>query len=140
MENEDDQRSNWLELLTKSKEIMMGIVVILSLIGAAYGSFKPESDARAGYGKLAPEILENAGDIAEMSERITYLEGQLSAMLHQQSCIHSPIPEPSQSAGHEPSSRRREEKEETEENLRPKNRKRREPDLTPPWDEQQILK
>ena len=43
-------------VLAHTKDIVGGIIVTLSFVGALYGSFKPETDARETYKVLAPEV------------------------------------------------------------------------------------
>jgi hypothetical protein len=45
-----------LVLMSHAKNIGAGILVVLSILGAAYGSLKPETDAHETYEALAPEI------------------------------------------------------------------------------------
>lgn len=71
------------DFVANAKNIISGILVILSLVGAAYGSFKPESDARETYDSLAPDVdvaLEqtdiNMEAIHEMEARVIKLEAE----------------------------------------------------------------
>lgn len=71
------------ELAANSKNIITGIMVILSLIGAAYGTFKPETDARITYDTLAPEVdllnsrtEKNIQDYHALEARVIKLESE----------------------------------------------------------------
>jgi len=71
----------WLEalkLLAHVKHAGLGIVVILSFIGAIYGSFKPEQEAREGFSTLKPYIETNENQILNMQLDIAYLKGRLA--------------------------------------------------------------
>lgn len=87
MSKEGQKEHSWLDLAGNAKNIITGVLVILSLIGAAYGSFKPESDAREAYAVLAPEVDlamgqldNNTVAISELEARIIKLEAEKSIL------------------------------------------------------------
>lgn len=63
----------------KIKNFVYGVMVIISLIGGLYGSFKPETDARESHKVLAPVIDQVAANLNEQNNRIIALESKLEA-------------------------------------------------------------
>lgn len=60
----------------KIKNFVYGLMVIVSLIGAMYGSFKPESDARESHNVLAPVVDQAADALQDQNERLIALEAK----------------------------------------------------------------
>lgn len=139
-----------LELLAHSKEITVGILVVLSLIGGIYGSFRPENDARAGYGKLAPELKttadladENAVILDVMAEKVLVLEAQMQVMINSGRCMApekitvSDLPADEIAAPKEPLPEPQKPSRRSRNKSRSQIRLKKERDLTPPWEQRQ---
>lgn len=51
-------------------------MVIVSLVGAIYGSFKPEIDARESHKVLAPVVDQTSAELIAQNERLIALEAK----------------------------------------------------------------